>query len=400
MRATIKVMLLCLVAMLTTGVAWQQYILPDCQEGTGCLNYNASTNQLTCGPLGGGGAPTTASYVTSTSEAGLSNEQNIGALTTGLLLNTVSGGIATLSQKASPTGAVVGTTDTQKLVNKRIQPRVSAHSDTTPVAVNSDNFDVVTLAELSQATTISAPTGTPDSQQLLAYVFKTTVARAVTWNAVFVGTTQLPIPATTSGGGVTDYFLFSRNHVTATQWDFLGSSTYPTASDTASGMVELATSAETSAGTDMARAVTPDGLSQSIFGTRHVELECVADATALTIGDGKCYFRWPDDYAGWLVVSVSAHVGAAVSSSGAVTVDIDMCGAVATGVRCSGTNRDLLSTNLTIDANEDGSETAATVAVINTANDDIAAGEWFRGNVDGAGTGTQGLYLIIGIRKP
>lgn len=77
-----------------------------------------------------------------------------------------------------------------------------------------------------------------------------------------------------------------------------------------------------------------------------------------------------------------------------------MCGAVETGIRCSGTNRDLMTTNPTIDASEDGTETAATASVINTANDDLATGEWLRLNVDAAGTGTQGLYFEIVLQKP
>lgn len=174
----------------------------------------------------------------------------------------------------------------------------------------------------------------------------------------------------------------------------------PAASDTAVGGVELATASETTTGTDAARAVTPDGLAGSDFGKRYITLECVPDATALTTGDGKCYFPIHPDLNTWVVVGVSAHVGAAVSSSGAVNVDIDVCGAVATGIRCSGTNRDLLSTNITIDANEDGTETAAAAAVINTSNDDLATGEWLRFNIDAAGTGTQGLYVTAVIQKP
>jgi hypothetical protein len=172
------------------------------------------------------------------------------------------------------------------------------------------------------------------------------------------------------------------------------------ASDTQAGKVELATSAETTTGTDATRAVTPDGLAGSAYGTKHATIECIERSTALTTGDGKCYIPIHPDFNGWLVVSVSAHVGAAVSSSGAVNVDIDVCGAVATGVSCSGTNRDLLSTNITIDQNEDGTETAAAAAAIDTANDDLATGEWIRINVDGAGTGTQGLYVTLGFRKP
>jgi hypothetical protein len=44
---------------------------------------------------GGGGAPTTASYLTAQAEAGLSAETNLGALTTGLLKHSVAGGVST-----------------------------------------------------------------------------------------------------------------------------------------------------------------------------------------------------------------------------------------------------------------------------------------------------------------
>jgi hypothetical protein len=49
---------------------------------------------------GGGGAPTTASYLTATAEAGLSAEVNLGALATGLLYGTVAGGVSTISSIA------------------------------------------------------------------------------------------------------------------------------------------------------------------------------------------------------------------------------------------------------------------------------------------------------------
>ena len=46
---------------------------------------------------GGGGAPVDATYITQSANADLTAEQSLGALTTGLLLNTVSAGVGTLS---------------------------------------------------------------------------------------------------------------------------------------------------------------------------------------------------------------------------------------------------------------------------------------------------------------
>lgn len=135
------------------------------------------------------------------------------------------------------------------------------------------------------------------------------------------------------------------------------------------------------------------------LGSRYITIECVPDATALATGDGKCYFPINAELNGWVLFRVTAHVGAAVSSSGVVTIDVDRCGVNATGARCSGTNVDMLSTNITIDQSESGSETAATPAVIDEGNAQVATGQWLRVNVDGIGTGTQGLYITLGFKR-
>jgi hypothetical protein len=172
------------------------------------------------------------------------------------------------------------------------------------------------------------------------------------------------------------------------------------ASTTAKGKVELAIASEVTTGSSSSLAVTPDALRGSDYGKKVFLLEVFEDATALATGDGKLYIPVPTEYAGWNVVAVSAHVGSAISSSGAVDVDIARCAAVATGIRCSGTVADVLSTDITIDANEDGSETAATAAVINTDNDDLPTAGHLRIDVDGAGTGTKGLIIRIVVQKP
>lgn len=175
----------------------------------------------------------------------------------------------------------------------------------------------------------------------------------------------------------------------------------PAATDSAQGAAELAIASEVTTGSDTVRAVTPNALRGSDYGKRGFAVECVADATALSTGDGKCYIGpLPSIYNGWNVVEVVIGVGAAVSSSGAATFDIDRCGVVATGIRCSGTNVSIFSTLPTIDSNEDSTSTAATPAVINTSNDDLATDQWLRVNIDGAGTGTQGLYVWVFMQKP
>ena len=108
--------------------------------------------------------------------------------------------------------------------------------------------------------------------------------------------------------------------------------------------------------------------------------------TALTASD-KAYFRLPDEMAGWELVSVSA---AMVAGTGIVTLDLH-------NVTQSDTT--LLSTKLTIDANETDSDTAVE-AVIDTAQDDYTQADRYRVDVDGAGTGTTWCEALFTFRQP
>lgn len=66
----------------------------NCSAGNH-VNGIGAAGELSCSAdSGGGGAPTTSTYWTSTADAGLSAEVNLGGLTTGLLLNTVTAGTA------------------------------------------------------------------------------------------------------------------------------------------------------------------------------------------------------------------------------------------------------------------------------------------------------------------
>jgi hypothetical protein len=162
-----------------------------------------------------------------------------------------------------------------------------------------------------------------------------------------------------------------------------------TTSDSVSGLVELATTAETTTGTDTARAVTPDGLSGSDYGKRIVEWRVIASGTALTTGDGKDYFVVPVTLNGYNLVDFDIAVDT-VSSSGTPTVQLY-------NVTDS---QDILSTVATIDANEFTSYTAATAPAINTSYDDVSTGDRLRCDVDVSGTGTTGLILIMIFQLP
>ena len=166
---------------------------------------------------------------------------------------------------------------------------------------------------------------------------------------------------------------------------------------TVQGHVELATIAETDTGTDATRAVTPDGLAGSNYGERAFGI-LVSDPNgdAITVGDGKAVFRVPSLMNGFNLVEVAASLST-VSSSGIPTVQIRRSRRASATTR---TNADMLSTKLTIDASEFDSEDAAAAAVIDTANDDVITGDHIYIDIDVAGTGAKGLFVLPTFRLP
>jgi hypothetical protein len=107
--------------------------------------------------------------------------------------------------------------------------------------------------------------------------------------------------------------------------------------------------------------------------------------TAVAVGDAQQILGIPEDLDETSLVAVGAYV-TTVSSSGLVTVQIR---------NITQANADMLSTKITIDANEKDSKTAATQAVINLTVDDVLWGDQIAVDVDVAGTGAKGLAVRL-----
>ena len=156
------------------------------------------------------------------------------------------------------------------------------------------------------------------------------------------------------------------------------------ASLTAKGKIEIATSAETTTGTDATRAVSPDGLAGSDLGKRALEVTAFDYTTDTATGDGAGYVTVPDGVGGMNLVGVHARV---ITAGVTGTLDVQIHNLTQTA--------DMLSTVITIDTTETGSDTGATPAVIDTANDDVADWDVLRIDVDAVHSGTPAKGLIV-----
>lgn len=88
-----------------------------------------------------------------------------------------------------------------------IRPRVVALTDAATVTPNADTTDIGTLSSLSQATLIQNPSGTPYDGQRMEIAIASSTSRALTYGTNIVGSTDLPLPAATSGSNLIDTML-------------------------------------------------------------------------------------------------------------------------------------------------------------------------------------------------
>lgn len=207
---------------------------------------------------------------------------------------------------------------------------------------------------------------------------------------------SLTIPADPNA----DRFLFWDDSAGATAWLTPGNGITITtttvaidsASTTVDGIVEIATAAETTTGTDATRAVSPDGLAGSDYGKRIYTIQVTPYDAENNTGDSQAFFRIPAELNGWNLVDADAAVTTAGTTG---TMDIQL-----RRVR-SGSGADMLSTKITIDSTEVDSNTAATAAVINGSNDDVATADQIYIDIDAVQTTkAKGLSVTLVFQLP
>jgi hypothetical protein len=161
-----------------------------------------------------------------------------------------------------------------------------------------------------------------------------------------------------------------------------------TATESAEGIVELATVAELDAGTDVSRVPNVDNLAGSDFGTKDLQIEMFAANVAVSTGDGNFAVTIPASLDGYDLVNAVASVhDKGITGTTDVTIERWRAGAAV----------DMLSTAITI-----GDEWFAQDGSINTANDDVITGDriYINPDVIHSGTAPNGLSVVLEFRKP
>jgi hypothetical protein len=123
----------------------------------------------------------------------------------------------------SATGAVVGTTNTQTLTDKRITPRVNTSADAATHTINSDTTDLYTITAQAQAFTMATPSGTPtQGQRLMIRIKDNGTARAITWTTGSAGAFRalgITLPTTTVLSKT--HYIGAVYNTTDSRWDVL-----------------------------------------------------------------------------------------------------------------------------------------------------------------------------------
>ncbi len=162
----------------------------------------------------------------------------------------------------------------------------------------------------------------------------------------------------------------------------------PSASTVDAGIVELATSAETTTGTDADKAVTPDALAGSNLGKRGGAVQIVAKGDAVSVGDEATFAPVTSFLNGQNISNIICNVETK-GVTGATSIQVIR--------RRDGVSATVLSTPVTI-----GDEWFAQDGAIDTSYDDLATGDSLDFTVTAihSGTAPNGLNCAFECNLP
>jgi hypothetical protein len=180
---------------------------------TGNINSTITTGNLTIGSATGGNltggnviSANTGIFVGNITSANLITGSGTGGSITGA--NLVSANY--FSGNGSQLTGVVATVRTVTV------------TDATSITMNADTSDVVvqTNTQVAGTLTINAVTGTPINGQKIILRLQSANIQTFSWNAVFDGSTDTPLPTTSSGSNKYDYMGFMYNSLSV-QWQMI-----------------------------------------------------------------------------------------------------------------------------------------------------------------------------------
>lgn len=143
------------------------------------------------------------------------NSVSLASFASGVLVSTVSGGVATLSSVPLPSGSLVGTTQPQTLTQTAVTPRTCPLlNTTTSLLYDLSACDVLTVADLQQAATIPNPAGSATVAQWARMEICSSVPQPLTWGTQWSGG-DLALRSETRGGGQCELLLFQYQAATS-----------------------------------------------------------------------------------------------------------------------------------------------------------------------------------------